>query len=62
MKVLSIKEPFATLIKDGHKLIETRSFKTSYRGTIYIHASVKKVDDDFLNNKVLNGLIKKYKL
>lgn len=58
MKVLSIKEPFATLIKDGHKLIETRSFKTSYRGTIYIHASVKKVDDDFLNNKVLNGLIK----
>lgn len=58
MKVLSIKEPFATLIKDGHKLIETRSFKTSYRGTIYIHASVKKVDDDFLNNKVLNSLIK----
>ena len=39
MKVLSIKEPFATLIKDGVKIYETRSFKTNYRGEIYIHAS-----------------------
>lgn len=39
MKVISIKEPFATLIKDGIKIYETRSFKTNYRGEIYIHAS-----------------------
>ena len=39
MKVLSIKEPFATLIKDGTKIYETRSWKTNYRGEIYIHAS-----------------------
>ena len=39
MKVLSIKEPFATLIKDGIKIYETRSWKTNYRGEIYIHAS-----------------------
>ena len=39
MKVLSIKEPFATLIKDGVKIYETRSWKTNYRGEIYIHAS-----------------------
>ena len=39
MKVLSIKEPFATLIKDDVKIYETRSFKTNYRGEIYIHAS-----------------------
>lgn len=39
MKVLSIKEPFATLVKDGVKIYETRSFKTNYRGEIYIHAS-----------------------
>lgn len=32
MKVLSLKEPFATLIKEQKKLIETRSWKTSYRG------------------------------
>lgn len=32
MKVLSIKEPYATLIANGDKLIETRSWKTNYRG------------------------------
>ena len=40
MKVLSIKEPYATLIKDGVKTYETRSWKTNYRGEIYIHASL----------------------
>ncbi len=40
LKVLSIKEPFATLIKDGVKIYETRSWKTNYRGEIYIHASL----------------------
>ena len=40
MKVLSIKEPFATLVKDGVKRYETRSWKTNYRGEIYIHASL----------------------
>lgn len=44
MKVLSIKEPFATLIKDKNKRIETRSFKTNYRGVLYIHASLKASD------------------
>ena len=39
MKVISIKEPFASLIKDGIKIYETRSWKTNYRGEIYIHAS-----------------------
>ena len=40
MKVLSIKEPFASLIKSKIKFIETRSWKTNYRGKIYIHASI----------------------
>lgn len=40
MKVISLKEPFATLIKDKDKHIETRSWKTTYRGEIYIHASL----------------------
>ncbi|MBQ6323613.1 MAG: ASCH domain-containing protein [Bacilli bacterium] len=40
MKVLSIKEPYATLIKDSVKIYETRSWKTNYRGEIYIHASL----------------------
>ena len=42
MKVLSIKEPYASLIKDGYKCYETRSFKTNYRGELYIHASLIK--------------------
>ena len=40
VKVLTIKEPFATLIMQGIKTIETRSFKTNYRGELYIQASL----------------------
>ena len=43
MKVLSLMEPWATLIKEGKKYIETRSWKTSYRGELFIHASCKKI-------------------
>lgn len=43
MKVLSIIEPWATLIKEKKKFIETRSWKTAYRGELYIHASCKKI-------------------
>lgn len=39
MKVLSLTEPGATLIKEKKKLIETRSWKTNYRGELYIHGS-----------------------
>ena len=42
MKVLTIREPYATLIKDKVKYIETRSFNTKYRGPIYIHAGLAK--------------------
>ena len=44
MKVLSIKEPWATLIASKQKYIETRSWKTSYRGELYIHASKKHIN------------------
>lgn len=56
MKVLSIKEPFASLIKMGEKKIETRSWKTNYRGEIYIHASKTNVKVDERINE-LNKLI-----
>ena len=42
VKVLSLKEPFATLIKNKIKFVETRSWKTNYRGELYIHASITK--------------------
>ena len=39
MKVLSIRQPFASLIAAGIKQIETRSWRTSYRGDLLIHSS-----------------------
>lgn len=43
MKVLTLKEPWASLIAARIKTIETRSWKTNYRGEIYIHTGLKKV-------------------
>lgn len=39
MKVLTIKEPWASLILKGKKTIETRVWKTKYRGVVLLHAS-----------------------
>lgn len=39
MKAVTIKQPFASLIRDGIKKYEFRNLKTNYRGPIFIHAS-----------------------
>ena len=39
MKGLTLTQPWATLIAVGAKLIETRSWPTSYRGPLAIHAA-----------------------
>lgn len=57
MKVLSIKEPYATLIASGKKLIETRSWKTNYRGEIFIHASGTKLAKEYLTSEYVLSLI-----
>lgn len=38
MKALTISQPFAFLIADGQKPVENRSWPTSYRGPLAIHA------------------------
>lgn len=38
MKVLTIKQPWATLIIQGDKRFEFRSWQTKYRGELLIHA------------------------
>jgi hypothetical protein len=43
IKALTLIQPWATLIADGRKLIETRSWSTDYRGLLAIHAG-KKLD------------------
>ena len=62
MKVLSITEPYATLIKEKKKFIETRSWKTSYRGELYIHASITKIAKKNLENYELMTLINNKKM
>jgi hypothetical protein len=42
MKVLSLLQPWATLVINGAKKYECRNWKTNYRGGIIIHASARK--------------------
>jgi len=46
MKALTIKQPWASLIAHGIKDIENRTWRTNFRGRIYIHASAKSVGND----------------
>lgn len=63
MKVLTLKQPWASLVANGYKVYEFRSWKTNYRGEILIHAGcgvdkewLEKVKDrgiDFPKKKIL---------
>ena len=48
MKVLTIKQPWATLIAEDIKEYEFRTWNTKYRGEILIHAGLS-VDKEALN-------------
>ena len=48
MKALSIRQPWAWLIAEGHKRIENRTWTTRFRGRIYIHASGRFDSDAFI--------------
>lgn len=62
MKVITIKQPFATLIAEGLKEYEFRTWKTKYRGELLIHAG-KGVDKkamkkfEYLNLEYPSGCI-----
>ena len=45
MKVLTIRQPWATLIMEGYKRFEFRSWNTKYRGDFLIHAG-KTIDKE----------------
>jgi len=49
MKTLTIKQPYASLIVEGYKEYEFRTWKTNYRGRILIHAG-KGIDKETINN------------
>ena len=48
MKVLTIKQPWATLIMQKDKRFEFRSWRTKYRGDLLIHAG-KGIDKEAMN-------------
>jgi hypothetical protein len=45
--VISLLQPWASLVVMGAKKIETRSWNTPYRGELYIHASLGKKFNGF---------------
>ena len=57
MKVLSLTEPCATLIKEKKKFVETRSWKTDYRGELYIHASATYIPKDWKEDTEFMSLV-----
>lgn len=48
MKAISLWQPWASLIASGAKKIETRSWYTSYRGPLVIHASKRRVKSELI--------------
>ena len=57
MKALSLTQPYAELMKKGIKTIDTRSWKTNYRGPVYIHASATAIPKTSRDNVDLMTLI-----
>ena len=47
VKIISVRQPWAWLIVAGHKDIENRTWRTSYRGRLLVHASLATEPDDF---------------
>lgn len=41
LKVISVRQPWAWLISQGYKDIENRTWATSYRGPLLVHAGQK---------------------
>lgn len=57
MKALSMKEPWASLVAQGVKTMETRSWRTNFRGEMLIHASLAPVGKSEREQALL-GLLK----
>ena len=47
MRALSIRQPWAWLVVNGFKDIENRTWSTTFRGRIYVHAGQRTVPDDY---------------
>ncbi len=54
LKVLTLKQPWATLVAEGIKKYEFRSWRTNYRGKVLIHAGAGIDKKDMEKFKNLN--------
>lgn len=59
MKVITLIQPYATLIALGEKKFETRSWATKHRGDLLIHAG-KKIDKEACNGISLSRTLTKH--
>lgn len=59
MKVLTLTQPWASLVVLGVKRVETRSWRTSYRGELVIHSAKgwSREDRDFAGELVRRGIL-----
>ena len=55
MQVLSVRQPWAWAIARGYKEVENRTWDTTYRGVLAIHASLR-MDQDSLKNPMLKDV------
>jgi hypothetical protein len=55
-KVLTVKNPWATFIVKGIKDVENRLWKTSYRGKLLIHSSMKSETSVIFSKEIIREL------
>lgn len=53
MKALSVWQPWAHLIVHGAKPVENRTWSTSYRGPLLIHAGKKRDEDSWFSARAI---------
>lgn len=56
VKTLTIRQPWAWAIMAGYKTIENRTWRTSYRGPLLIHAATQYATDDGRAERVFSIL------
>lgn len=56
-RVLSVRQPWASLIVMGEKTVENRTWSTPYRGTLAIHAALRLDADDATTRALPRGVI-----
>lgn len=58
MRVITLQEPWASLIGEGIKVIETRSWPCNQFGELYIHAGLSKIHTNDIRKNELAGWLR----